>query len=354
MHDPKTSTDQRNSQMFQVFFDETEGDPFEGREPSFLFLDPPDHTRLRGLVSHAFTPRRVRDLGTRIGEIVDQLLDAAIPRGEMEVIEDFAYLIPVRVICEMLGVPTKDHEVFKDWSRILARGLDPQFMIPAETQAEMMKASEALRSYFEGLIEERKANPGDDMLSALIQAEEEGQRLSHEELLSTLGLLLIAGHETTVNLIGNGFLQFSRHPDQYQRLLDDPSLAKSATDEVLRFDPPVQVTGRIAMTDLTFGEHTIGKGQQALCLLGAVNRDPDEFGATSQSFDITRSPNNHVSFGAGIHFCLGANLARMEAQIAFEHFARRVGAFRLAAEPSYRENFVLRGLSRLPITFGAD
>ena len=352
LHHPTTSTDQRNSTLYQAFVQSMDVDPFEGREPSFLFLDPPDHTRLRGLVSHAFTPRRVRDLTGLIAEIVDGLIDTHIGNGEMEVIEDFAYLLPVRVICEMLGVPSKDHEIFKDWSRQLARGLDPEFMLPQETVAAMQAASDALRAYFEELIAERKASPGDDMLSALIGAEEAGDKLTHGELLSTLGLLLIAGHETTVNLVGNAVLQFSRHPGEYAKLCEDPSLAKTAIEEVLRFDPPVQITGRISMTDLEFDGHVLSKGQQGLCLIGGANRDPAEFGPTAGTFDITRTPNNHVAFGAGIHFCLGANLARLEAQTAIEALARRIGPFELADEPSYRENFVLRGLSRLPIRFG--
>jgi cytochrome P450 len=352
LHHPTTSNDQRNSALFKTFTESMDIDPFEGREPSFLFLDPPDHTRLRGLVSHAFTARRVRELAPRVQEIVDELIDAALPAGRMEVIEEFAYLVPVRVICELLGVPAQDHEIFKDWSRELARGLDPEFMIPTETQERMNSASLALMNYFEGLIEERTKSPGDDMLSALIQAEQAGEKLTHGELLSTLALLLIAGHETTVNLIGNGVLQFSRHPGEYQKLCDEPTLAKSAVEEVLRFDPPVQITGRISMTELEFDGHTLEKGQQALCLIGGANRDASEFGENAQSFDITRTPNNHVAFGAGIHFCLGAPLARLEARIAFETLARRIGAFELADEPSYRENFVLRGLSRLPIEFG--
>lgn len=351
LHNPETSTDQRNSTLFQAYLQTLDFDPFEGREPSFLFLDPPDHTRLRGLVSHAFTPRRVRDLGPRVQQIVDELIDAGIASGEMEAIEELAYLVPVRVICELLGVPTADHEIFKDWSRKLARGLDPDFMIPEDTRQEMLEAGEALQSYFDGLIAKRTADPGDDMLSALIHAEQEGDKLTHGELLTTLGLLLIAGHETTVNLIGNGLLQFSRHPDQYDRLQKDTSLARSAVEETLRFDPPVQITGRIAMTELSFDGHTLSPGLQGICVIGGANRDPEEFGDTAQHFDITRSPNNHVAFGAGIHFCLGAPLARIEAQITFETFARRVGPFELMEEPGYRENFVLRGLSKLPVAF---
>jgi cytochrome P450 len=353
LHHPKTSVDQRNSAIFQAFAENLDFDPFEGREPSFLFLDPPDHTRLRGLVSHAFTPRRVRDLTPFMQDIVDELLEAALENGELEAIEEFAYLLPVRVICELLGVPTKDHEVFKGWSRDLARGLDPEFMIPVEARDKMNASGEALRAYFEQLITERTANPGDDMLTALIQAEQAGEKLTMSELLSTLGLLLIAGHETTVNLIGNGILQFSRHPEQYEKLRADTSLARNAVEEVLRFDPPVQVTGRISMTDLEFDGHTLSKGQQGLCVIGAANHDPAEFGPTAGDFDITRGAKSHIAFGAGVHFCLGAPLARLEAEIAFEAFARKIGAFELADEPTYRENFVLRGLSRLPIRFGS-
>ena len=350
LHHTQTSTDQRNSTLFQAYLKTLDFDPFEGREPSFLFLDPPDHTRLRGLVSNAFTPRRVRDLLPRVYEIVDELLDAALAKGGMEAVEEFAYLVPVKVICLLLGVPEADNDQFKAWSRQLARGLDPDFMLDDETRHSMEEAGEALRSYFEDLIAERTRHPGDDMLSALIEAEQEGEKLSHGELLSTLGLLLIAGHETTVNLIGNGLLQFSRHPDQYAKLRSDPAaFKKGAVEEVLRFDPPVQITGRIAMTELTFDDHTLEPGAQGLCVIGGANRDPEEFGDTAGAFDITRSNNNHVSFGAGIHFCIGAPLARMEAQAAFEGFAARVEDFELTEEPTYREAFVLRGLGKLPI-----
>jgi cytochrome P450 len=351
LHHPQTSTDQRNSTLFQAYLKTLDFDPFEGREPSFLFLDPPDHTRLRGLVSYAFTPRRVRDLLPDVYRIVDELLDAALAEGGMEAVEEFAYLVPVKVICLLLGVPEADNDQFKAWSRQLARGLDPDFMLDDATRKSMEASSLALQEYFEGLIAQRSKTPGDDMLSALIQAEQEGSRLSHGELLSTLGLLLIAGHETTVNLIGNGLLQFSRHPDEYAKLREDPSLKKSAVEEVLRFDPPVQITGRIAMTELSFDGHTLEPGSQGLCVIGAANRDRDEFGPTADDFDITRSNINHVSFGAGIHFCIGAPLARMEAQVAFERFAQRVEAFELTEEPTYREAFVLRGLGKLPMIF---
>lgn len=357
LHSPNGSTDQRNSAMYKAYIESGGEDLFADREPSFLVLDPPDHTRLRGLVQHAFTPRRVREMAPRIQQIVDDLLDDVLETGSFELIDEFAYLVPVKVICELLGVPPEDHEIFRENSRILTRGLDPDFMVSASDREKMLEASGVMDRYFEELIAERTANPGDDMLSALIQVEQEGEKLTHMELRTTLGLLLIAGHETTVNLIGNGILQLSRNPEQYDKLRDDATLAKGVVEETLRFDPPVQVTGRIAKVPLTFGEdigtpQTLENGEQAICLIGAVNRDPDEFGDDAQRFDISRKPGNHIAFGGGIHFCLGAPLARLEAQIAFETFARRIGPFRLAAEPTYREHFVLRGMKTCPVEIG--
>jgi cytochrome P450 len=353
LHHPETSNDQRNSALFQAYIEATGVNPFDDRQPSFLFLDPPDHTRLRGLVSHAFTPRRVRDLLPLAEQVVNDIFDAHAADGEMEVVEDLAYPLPVRMICALLGVPPADNVIFKQWSHDLARALDPDFMIPDDVRKRQEQAFASLRAYFDDLIKERTRNPGDDMLSALIQAEQQGDKLTHEELLSTLGLLLIAGFETTVNLIGNGILQLGRHPGQYAKLHADPSLARSTVEEALRFDPPVQITGRISMTDITVDGQTMSKGQQAVCVIGAANRDPDEFGDDAGSFDITRGNSaNHVSFGAGIHFCVGAPLARLESQVAFKTLAQRVKSYEVATDaPEYKENFVLRGLQSLPIRF---
>jgi cytochrome P450 len=314
LRDDRVSADPMRSELFGTVMKAMLGDDTPALRllaNLLLFMDPPDHTRLRGLVSGAFTPRRVRDLEPYMRRVVDDLLDRALSAGGMEVIEEFAYLLPVRVICELLGVPEDDHLTFRDWSRELARGLDPAFMIPAEVRERLIAAGEALRDYFEGLISERKRSAGDDMLSALIAAEQEGDKLTHGELLATLGLLLIAGHETTVNLIGNAILQLSRSPDAFQALRADAGLARGAVEGTLRFDPPVQVTGRLAMKDIDFDGHPLGRGQQAVCLIGAANRDPDAFGPTASTYDITRTENNHVAFGAGVHFCLGAPLARL-------------------------------------------
>jgi unspecific monooxygenase len=318
-----------------------------------LDRDPPDHTRLRGLVSKAFTPRVVEGLRPRVQQIVDGLLDQNAARGSMELIEDFAYPLPVTVICEMLGVPVEDHETFKGWSREMARSLDPEEFLPQDVVERRQRAIESFSEYFSRLIEERRARPRDDLLSALIAAEEAGDKLTGPELLAICILLLVAGHETTVNLIGNGTLALLRHPEQLQKLRDDPSLARSAVEEFLRYDPPVQFTGRVALADMEIGGHVLSKGQQAMLLLASANRDPEVF-AEPDRLDITRRENRHLSFGHGIHFCLGAPLARVEGEIAFSGLVRRFEGLHLLTEaPEYKENIVLRGLASLPVGFTA-
>lgn len=316
LRDPRSSNDQRNSDQFEQLAAQQAPDADAAllmQSQPFLFMDPPDHTRLRGLVNKAFTPRVIDELRPRIQQTVDRLVDAALARGSMDVIEDLAYPLPVRVISEMLGVPPEDHERFKSWSRVLAKSLDFEFSVPAEVMEERMHAGEAFRAYFRELIAERRSAPKDDLLSALIAAEEEGDKLSEEELLSTCVLLLVAGHETTVNLIGNGVLQLIRHPDQAVRLREDPSLIRTAVEEVLRYDPPVQFTARIALDDIALPSGIVPKGKQAVLLLGAANHDPAQF-TDPERFDIGREDNRHVAFGMGIHFCLGAPLARVEGQ----------------------------------------
>jgi cytochrome P450 len=288
----------------------------------FLFMDPPDHTRLRGLVNKAFTPRVVEDLRPRVRAIVTELLDAAAARGSIEVIEDLAYPLPVAIISEMLGVPKEDNETFKGWSREMARSLDPEFVMSEEVNARRQKAVEEFRDYMQGLIAKRRAAPGEDLLSALIAAEEEGSKLTENELLSTAILLLIAGHETTVNLIGNGTLALLRHPDQLQRLRDDPSLIKTAIEELLRFDPPVQLTGRMALEDIELADTVIAKHTQTILLIGGANRDPAQF-ADPERLDIGRADNRHLAFGMGIHFCLGRGRCSTSARIAAASTTRR-------------------------------
>src|SRR5690242_10284449 len=242
---------------------------------SMMDRDPPDHTRLRGLVSKAFTPKALESLRPHIQQIVDGLLAQVESRGEMDLIEEFAYPLPVRVICEMLGVPVADHERFKHWGLDIARGLDA-IMLPPDSEVAKRSVSgrKALAEYFRELIAERRAAPQDDMLSALIAAEEAGDKLDEDELLATCILLLVAGHETTVNLIGNGTLALLRHPEQLRRLREEPALIGSAVEELLRYDGPVQRTARIPSEDVVIGGRTIPKGEMVMPFLGAANRDP--------------------------------------------------------------------------------
>jgi cytochrome P450 len=328
------------------------GAPLPAMGLSMLDRDPPDHTRLRGLVSKAFTPRVVEGLRPRIQDIVDGLLDGVATRGSMDVIEEFAYPIPVAVICEMLGVPIEDHERFKGWSVDIARGLDLIWLGPdSDVGRRSVAARHALAEYFRGLIAQRRAAPRSDLLSGLIAAEEAGDKLNEMELLATCILLLIAGHETTVNLIGNGMLALLRHRDQLERLQRDPGLITTAVEELLRFDGPVQRTARIPSEDVTLGGHTIAKGEMVMPFIGAADRDPAQF-PDPDRLDIGRSDNRHIAFGWGIHFCLGAPLARIEGQIAINTLLRRLPKVSLATDvPEYRPSLTLRGLKALPVTF---
>ena len=317
-----------------------------------LDRDPPDHTRLRGLASKAFTPRVVEGLRPRVQEIVDGLLDRVERRGTMDLIEEFAYPIPVNVICEMLGVPVEDHERFKGWSLDLARGLDSIMLGPdSEVAKRSGLARQGLTDYFRALIAERRASPRGDLLSGLIAAEEAGDKLSEHELLATCILLLVAGHETTVNLIGNGTLALLRHPDQRQKLRARPELIGTAVEELLRYDGPVQRTARTPSEDVAIGGRTIPKGEIVMPFIGAADRDPAQF-PDPDRLDITRAENRHIAFGLGIHFCLGAPLARVEGQIAINTLLGRMPRLALAVDrPQYRGSLTLRGLTALPVSF---
>jgi cytochrome P450 len=326
--------------------------PDPSRTRDMLFRDPPDHTRLRALVSRAFTPRVVEAMRPHIQEIVDSLLDRVESAHAMEVIEDLAYPLPVTVICEMLGVPTSDRDVFKQWSADIARSLDAA-ILPAGSEVipRGRDARAALGEYFRSLIAMRRKNPQADLLSGLIAAEEEGNKLSEGELLATCMLLLIAGHETTVNLIGNGILALLRHPDQLALVRDDPALVPTAVEELLRYDGPVQRTGRMTMADVEIGGVQIPKGSVVVAVIGAANRDPAHF-SDPERLDVTRRDNRHIAFGFGIHFCLGAPLARIEGQVAIGTLLRRMPALKLVSDtPEWRESSVLRGLKTLPVTF---
>ncbi|MDP9236932.1 MAG: cytochrome P450 [Chloroflexota bacterium] len=350
---PHASSDARNSDAYEALMAQqaAAGGAAPQGPNSFLFMDPPDHTRLRGLVSKAFTPRVVEGLRPRIQQLVDALITAAIERGTMELIEDLAYPLPVTVISEMLGVPHEDQETFKGWSRELASSLDPSINVAPEVMQRRLEAQEAFTEYVRALIARRRADPREDLLSALIVAEEQGDRLTEDELISTCILLLIAGHETTVNLIGNGTLALLRHPDQAARLRAEPALIASAVEETLRYDPPVQLTGRTALEDITLSSGIVRKGQQAMLLLGAANRDPAQF-PEPETLNIARAENRHIAFGMGIHFCVGAPLARVEGQIALSAIFTRLPDLQLSSEePEYKQNLTLRGLQSLPLTF---
>jgi cytochrome P450 len=296
-------------------------------------------------VNKAFTARRVERLRPRITAITASLLDELAVRTEIDLIASFAFPLPITVICELLGVGT-DSDRFRPWSRAIAKAIDidmPELMRAASL------ASEEMMEYFLPIIAGRRKHPGDDLLSALIAAEDDGDKLSGDEVMANLVLLLFAGHETTVNLIGNGTLALMRNRGQWDRLRADPSLARHGVEELLRYDSPVQLTSRNAAVDIEIGGKTIKAGQHVVFLLGSANRDPDVF-ADPDELDLTRPDVRHLSFGGGIHFCVGAPLARLEGEIAFEAL---VGAFpnmRLANEElSWREMVVLHGVEALPL-----
>jgi cytochrome P450 len=321
---------------------------------SFLSLDPPDHTRLRRLVSKAFTPRVIARLEPRIREVTAELLSAAAEQNphQLELVSQLAYPLPVRIISELLGVPADDHRRFAVWSARLAHSLQPQFIAGEddESEADAAEARAEFTEYFRELIARRRAEPADDLLTELIRAEDEGSHLSESELLSTCILLLVAGHETTVGLISNAVLALLRHPGQLAALRADPSLASAAVEETLRYDPPVQLTARIARGPVRIGTIDAPDGAVILVLLAATGRDPDLFPEPDR-FDISRSPGGHLAFAAGAHFCLGAPLARLEATIALNAFATRVPEPHLADNGlSYKPNFNLRGPDRLLVT----
>jgi cytochrome P450 len=328
------------------------GAPIPALGLSMLDRDPPDHTRLRSLVSKAFTPRVVEGLRPRIQQIVDGLLAGVAEAGSMDLVEEFAYPLPVIVICEMLGVPVADQERFKAWSLDIARSLDT-IMLPPDSDVGRrgVSARHGLADYFRELIAERRTKPRADMLSALIAAEEAGDKLNENELLATCILLLVAGHETTVNLLSNGTLALLRNPDQLRRLRENPALIGTAVEELLRYDGPVQRTARIPSEDMTIAGRKIAAGEMVMPFLGAADRDPAQFPEPDR-LDIGRRDNRHIAFGLGIHFCLGAPLARIEGQIAINALVQRFPKLALATEtPEFRQSLTLRGLKSLPLSF---
>ena len=317
-----------------------------------LTQDPPDHTRLRGLVVKAFTARRVEDMRPKIQAIVDDSIDRVIGQGRMDLISDFAFRLPVIVICDMLGIPETDREIFFKRERTGGRLLDPVPLSRAEID-EANAAHANSEAYFQRLFDLRRREPGDDLTTQLVQAEEAGSKLSNEELTANIILLFGAGHETTVNLIGNALLALHRNPDQLELLKSNLSLMPNAIEEFLRYDSSVQPTYHVAMEDVEIGGVKIPQGDNVMCLLGSANHDPAVYPDHPDRLDITRPNVRPLSFGGGIHFCLGAQLARLDAEVALTTLLRRIPNLRIGdvENPKWRPTFVLRGRKELPASW---
>jgi cytochrome P450 len=321
-------------------------------QPGFLFLDPPDHTRLRKLAQKAFAPKVIKALEGEIGMLVDGLLDQIAEAGRFDVIADLAYPLPVAVICRLLGVPIEDEPEFGRASALLAQSLDPFIAFTGELPDgfdERLQAGKWLRQYLRDLVQLRRGEPRDDLISGLIAAEEDGDQLTEDEIVATCNLLLVAGHETTVNLIANGIQAMLRDRRHWTALGADPTRAPAIIEETLRFDPPVQMIGRVAAEEMTIGQTVVPKGDNMMLLVAAAQRDPAMF-AEPGTFDPDRMAVRHLSFGHGPHFCLGAPLARLEARIAFTALTARFPQARLDGEPVYKPNVTLRGLATLAVT----
>jgi cytochrome P450 len=319
---------------------------------SILNLDPPDHTRLRRLVSKAFTPTAIEALRARVEAQVDEVLDRAAERGSMELVDELAFPVPFQVISDLLDIPNDRADEMREWGQLLTASLEPTTTLETFDAAE--EALGKMGPYLVDVVESRRRNLGSDVLSGLIVAEEEGDRLSTEELLSFVVLLYVAGHETTVNLIGNGMLALLRNPDQLDRWRHDPSLDSNAIDELLRFDGPVQHTARVAMVPMSFGEGAqrvdLEPGMTVLTVLGAANHDPAVFD-DPHALRLDRSnANRHLAFAAGVHYCLGASLARLEATVAISRLIRRFDRIELVAEPTFRDRLTIRGVDHMDLS----
>ncbi|WP_413102057.1 cytochrome P450 [Streptomyces sp. Inha503] len=355
LHDPRLSSDARNLDPRAAPELTEEDDP--GLPPSFLGLDPPEHDRLRRLATAPFgpphTPRRLHEMRGELTRIVGELIDGFAGRDRIDLVDHFSYPFPVTVICRLLGVPREDEPRFHAWADTLAASPDPgPEADAAERRRIIRQARTELATYLSELIEERRRAPGDDMLSALVSGEGPEGRMSRVELLSTAALLLVAGHETTVNLITNGMLTLLRNPDVLARLREDPHLVVPLVEELLRFDPPVQMLPRrTPLSEIDIAGVTIPRGASVWLLLASGNRDPQRF-PDPDRFDPQRRDNQHLGFGGGVHSCFGAPLARLEAQIALTELARRLDGPRLLEDPpTYRRNAVLRGPRHLPLAF---
>jgi cytochrome P450 len=353
LRDPRMSSDERHSTMNQELRAQNGGElpvgPM-GDMPVMLFMDPPDHTRLRSLVNQAFTPSTVATIRPRTEEVARELLDAAAEQGgTFDLIDALAYPLPMTIISELLDVPDADRPQFSEWSRALARAVDPSILYTPEIEAALAQAGAEITVYLGALIDARRRAPGTDLLSALVAAHDDDDRLDDNELLAMIMLLLIAGHETTMNLIGNGILALLQHPDQLALVRSGTVPMRSVVDELLRFDAPVQITQRVALEDVEIVGHTLAAGEQLIMLLGGANRDPSAFDDPDR-LDVTRNDHRHLAFGGGIHHCLGAALARTEGEVAVRALLDRFEHIELAGDPVRRPTFTLRGLTSLPLS----
>jgi cytochrome P450 len=347
------SNDQWNSPRYRSFQQSLgwTATPIEDARHSILFVDPPDHTRLRKLVSAAFSTRRINEMGPRIRTILGRILDDLDEPSRVDVVQDIAYPLPLRVIAEILGLPAADHDLLREWSTAMGLMIDPVMWLAGHQVDEVSTTLKAFSDYFGRLLEDRRRHPRDDLMSALVNVESDGEVLDQRELVSMGYLLLTAGHETTVNLISNGLYALLNHPDELRRLRRDPSSERLslAVEEMLRYDSPVQLVVTVATEDFEVDGQRIRGGDEVIAILGSANRDPAQFD-DPERFDVSRTGNPHLAFGSGIHFCLGASLARMEARIVFETIFRRWRSFELADEPTRRRSFTLRGFSSLPVS----
>jgi cytochrome P450 len=356
LRDPKLSVEDRavaGTNPRAELRDQIFGDRARRGTRSILNIDPPDHTRIRGIVQKVFTPRAIEQLAPRVQQMVDVALDTVEARGDdMEVIGDLAFPLPFQVISDMLGMPDADRDQLRDWAHTLTLGLEP--VLAALHLDEIVDASDRMTAHVLEAIEWKRAHPADDLLTALIEAEHEGERLAGDELVDQVVLLFVAGHETTVNLIGNGTLALLRNRNELERWQRDPAIGANAVDELLRYDPPVQFTRRVTTADVDIDGRTIHAGSFLFIVLGAANRDPAHWGADADAVDLTRAgAAQHLAFGSGIHHCLGAALARLEGRIALGSLITRFPQLELAVdEPPWNGRLTLRGLDQLPVRLG--
>jgi len=355
LRDPGMSVDDNRIENFNearaaTFAEAVDGDLEQLERTSILGIDPPDHTRLRRLVSKAFTPRTIEGLRPRIQELVDDALDRIAEQGQADVIAELAFPLPFDVISEMLGMPPGDTEALRAWSEDIVKTIDP--IISEEEIHAAVAANREMDAHIDKVIEWKRDNPADDLLTAMIEAEQDGDRMSAQELRDQVSLLFIAGHETTVNLIGTGISDLLERPDQAQLIRDD-GLDMNGVDELLRFVSPVQMSRRVTLTELEIDGHTIPTGTMVMAALASSNRDETKWGPTAAELDLQRvGAGQHLSFGSGIHYCLGASLAKLEGQLAIGSFIERFPNAKVL-EQSFNGRINLRGLEKLVVDVSA-